>query len=72
MRPSLPVYQGDGSIRLLRFDENNELTKEGNCIVELYDKTTCDGDPMATINYSVKDLGQLYLNGDIRRVQIKR
>ncbi len=59
---SPPIYQGTGSIKI----------EGGNCLIELYDKTTCDGDPMATINYSVQDLSQLYLKNDIRRVQVKK
>ncbi len=67
LQPSPYIYQDSGAIILYLDDKPT-----GNCIVELYDKTVCDGNPMTTINYSIEDISQLYLPDSIRRVQIKK
>lgn len=47
----------------------------GSCdvVVELYDEgAMCEGTPMATFNYTVEDLSQLYLIESIEYIQIKQ
>ncbi len=58
---SVTIEEGEGSIKLLYMSADGNYEEGGYCIVELYDNSNCDDDPITAIFSTQSDLYSFHL-----------